>query len=158
MGSLAGATKSFSITDKKNVSVSDGKLHITAKKETFGGKGYTSGRIRTMNKGDWTYCKVEFRAKMPLGQGLWAAVWMLPTDEEYGGWPASGELDIMEYLGHETNVVHGTVHFLGAQHGHPMGPSKGTSDVTDGVSFDRAVPRLYALEWVAGRDALVRGR
>jgi beta-glucanase (GH16 family) len=71
---------------QENVSVSDGKLHITAKKETFGGKGYTSGRIRTMNKGDWTYCKVEFRAKMPLGQGLWAAVWMLPTDEEYGGW------------------------------------------------------------------------
>jgi beta-glucanase (GH16 family) len=80
---------------EENVTLSDGMLHVTAKRESYRGKSYTSGRIRTVDKGDWTYCRIEFRAKMPLGKGLWAAVWMLPTDEEYGGWAASGELDIM---------------------------------------------------------------
>jgi len=129
---------------EENIVVSDGMLHVIAKKEPFGGKGYTSGRIRTINKGDWTYCKVEFRAQMPKGQGLWAAVWMLPTDEEYGGWPASGELDIMEYLGHETNVVHGTVHFLESQHS-----SNGTFYTTDGWGFDREF-HDFVMEWVEG--------
>jgi beta-glucanase (GH16 family) len=131
---------------EENITVSDGMLHVIAKKESYGGKGYTSGRIRSMEKGDWTYCKVEFRAKMPKGQGLWAAVWMLPTDEEYGGWAASGELDIMEYLGHETNVVHGTLHFGGAW---PNNEYKGTYYQTDGWGFDREF-HDFVMEWVEG--------
>ena len=73
---------------EQNVTVSDGSLHIVAKRDSYGGKGYTSGRIRTIEKGDWTYGRFEFRAKLPRGQGFWPAIWMLPTDLEYGGWAA----------------------------------------------------------------------
>ncbi len=99
-------------TDREdNVHVEDGMLHIVAKPESFRNMNYTSGRIRTINKGDWKFGKFEFRAKMPEGQGIWPAIWMLPTDEVYGGWPKSGEIDIMELLGHEPSTIHGTVHF-----------------------------------------------
>ena len=67
--------------------------------------------MRTANKGDWTYGKIEVRAKLPYGQGLWPAIWMLPTDWEYGGWPLSGEIDIMEIVGHQPNRVYGTIHY-----------------------------------------------
>jgi len=153
---MTGTGTEFGLTDwgnnekqyyrEENVTVSDGKLHITAKKEYFGGKAYTSGRIRTIEKGDWTYCRVKFRAKMPKGKGLWAAVWMLPTDETYGGWAASGELDIMEYLGHETQIVHGTLHFGGTW---PNNQSKGTYFETTGWGFDRDFHE-FVMEWVEG--------
>lgn len=131
---------------EENVSVSDGMLHITAKRESYNGKSYTSGRIRTIDKGDWTYCRIEFRAKMPLGKGLWAAVWMLPTDNAYGGWAASGELDIMEYLGHETNTVHGTLHYGNTW---PNNQHKGTSFTLSDGDFSSEF-HDFALEWVEG--------
>jgi beta-glucanase (GH16 family) len=65
----------------------------------------------TKNKGDWKYGRIDVRAKMPIGQGLWAAIWMLSTEELYGGWPRSGEIDIMEYLGHEPQRTFGTIHY-----------------------------------------------
>lgn len=126
-----------------NVTVSEGNLTITAKRENIQNSQFTSGRIRTKGMGDWTYGRFTFSAKMPTGQGLWAAIWMLPTDEAYGGWAASGEIDIMEYLGHETNKVHGTLHF-GAEW--PNNSSKGTHYVTDGNSFDSEFHH-FALEW-----------
>lgn len=130
----------------ENVTVSDGMLHITAKRENYNGKSYTSGRIRTIDKGDWTYCRIEFRAKMPLGKGLWAAVWMLPTDEEYGGWAASGELDLMEYLGDEHNMVHGTLHFGDAW---PNNKQKGTSfTLSEGDFYSEF--HDFTLEWIEG--------
>lgn len=95
----------------ENSYIDSGKLVIEARKESYLGKAYTSARMRTMNKGDWTYGRFDIRAKMPYGQGLWPAIWMLPTDWEYGGWPASGEIDIMELLGHETSKVYGTIHY-----------------------------------------------
>lgn len=98
----------------ENATLENGKLVITAKKETFGGKSYTSTRMRTYLKGDWTYGRFEIRAKLPFGKGIWPAIWMLPTDNTYGGWAASGEIDIMELVGHEPNKVHGTLHFGGA--------------------------------------------
>jgi len=131
---------------EENVAVSDGMLHITAKKENYSGKAYTSGRIRTVDKGDWTYCRIEFRAKMPLGKGLWAAVWMLPTDEEYGGWAASGELDIMEYLGDDIKTVHGTLHYGGAWPGHK---SNGTYFTLSEGNFYSEF-HDFALEWLEG--------
>ena len=131
---------------EENVTVSNGKLHMIAKKESFGGKGYTSGRIRSFEKGDWTYCRVKFLAKMPKGKGLWAAVWMLPSHTDYGGWAKSGELDIMEYLGHETNIVHGTLHFGGEW---PSNQSKGTHFELDGWGFDRDFHE-FVMEWVEG--------
>jgi beta-glucanase (GH16 family) len=131
---------------EENVTVADGQLIITAKRENIGGKQYTSGRIRTLDNGDWTYARIEFRAKMPVGQGLWAAVWMLPTEEHYGGWAASGEIDIMEYLGHESSVVHGTLHYGGQW---PNNQYKGTSYTTGGSSFHPEFHE-FALEWEEG--------
>lgn len=96
---------------EENVSVNDGFLTITAHKEEYEGSNYTSARIRTIDKGDWLFGRIEVRAKLPQGQGIWPAIWMLPTDEIFGGWPQSGEIDIMELVGHEPETVHGTVHF-----------------------------------------------
>jgi beta-glucanase (GH16 family) len=153
---MTGTGTEFGLTDwgnnekqyyrEENVTVSEGLLHITAKQESFGGKGYTSGRIRSVEKGDWTYCRVKFLAKMPKGKGLWAAVWMLPSHTDYGGWAMSGELDIMEYLGHETNIVHGTLHFGGEW---PNNESKGTHFETTGLYFDKTFHE-FVMEWVEG--------
>ena len=130
----------------ENVRVNGGNLVITAKRESFGGKGYTSGRIRTLGKGDWKYARVEFRAKMPLGQGMWAAIWMLPSEEVYGGWAASGEIDIVECLGHEPLIVHGTLHYGGE---FPDNTSSGDFYTTDSWSFAQEF-HDFALEWEEG--------
>jgi beta-glucanase (GH16 family) len=99
-------------TDREqNVYVKDGMLHIVAREESYQEMNYTSARIRTIEKGDWMYGKIIIRAKLSQGQGIWPAIWMLPTDQIYGGWPKSGEIDIMELVGHEPETVHGTVHF-----------------------------------------------
>ncbi len=94
-----------------NAFIEDGKLVIQALKESYAGKKYTSTRMRTLGKGDWKFGKIEVRARLPKGQGIWPAIWMLPTDEIYGIWPKSGEIDIMELVGHEPHIVHGTIHY-----------------------------------------------
>ena len=94
-----------------NVNVNAGILEIIGKSENYMGADYTSGRIRSIDKGDWTYGRFEASIKMPIGQGIWPAFWMLPTDNIYGGWPASGEMDIMEYLGHQANITYATAHY-----------------------------------------------
>jgi len=91
-----------------NSYVTNGKLHIKAN-EPFQGQ-YTSARMRTINKGDWRYGKIEALIKLPEGQGIWPAFWMMPSQSVYGGWPSSGEIDIMEYLGHDTNTMYATCH------------------------------------------------
>ena len=67
--------------------------------------------MRSLGKGDWKYCRVDARAKMPIGQGLWAAIWMLPSDKKYGEWPCSGEIDIMEYLGSKPFETISSIHY-----------------------------------------------
>ncbi|MDF1574777.1 MAG: family 16 glycosylhydrolase [Bacteroidales bacterium] len=131
---------------EENVKVADGMLTITAKRENVATSQFTSGRIRTINLGDWTYGRFEFRAKMPVGQGLWAAIWMLPTDNDYGNWAASGEIDIMEYLGHDTTRVHGTIHYGGP---YPQNQSRGTDYITDDTAFHSKF-HTFALEWEEG--------
>lgn len=99
-------------TDREdNIYIEDDMLHIVAREERLEGMNYTSARIRTLDKGDWKYGEIEIRAKLPEGQGTWPAIWMLPTDERFGGWPKSGEIDIMEMVGHEPETIHGTVHY-----------------------------------------------
>jgi beta-glucanase (GH16 family) len=132
---------------EENVKVADGVLTITAKRQNVGSSQFTSGRIRTIGKGDWTYGRFEFRARMPVGKGLWAAIWMLPTDESYGGWAASGEIDIMEYLGNDTTRVHGTIHYGGSW---PNNESRGTDYVTGDTAFNSAF-HTFALEWEEGK-------
>jgi len=96
--------------DPKNVRVENGHLVIEAIKESKNGFNYTSTRILSKNKGDWTYGRIEIRAKLPKGRGTWPAIWMLPTEWKYGGWPESGEIDIMEHVGFDPGVVHANLH------------------------------------------------
>jgi beta-glucanase (GH16 family) len=99
-----------------NVSVRDSLLTIRAVKESLHGCGYTSARLKTRRR-DGTplfttlYGRVEFRAKVPWGKGLWPALWMLPQDDKYGGWAASGEIDLMEIVGDKPHEVLNSIHF-----------------------------------------------
>ena len=98
-------------TDRiENAVVKDGLLKINAIKEKYEGKEYTSTRLISKYKGDLLYGRVEVSAKIPSGRGTWPAIWMLPTDWEYGGWPASGEIDIMEHVGYDLNKIHISTH------------------------------------------------
>jgi len=96
-----------------NATVAGGLLTITAREEsTVPGFDYTSSRLRSLAKGDWTFGRMEMRAKMPIGQGLWPAFWMLSSDPSiYGTWAASGEIDIVEYIGNEPDRIFGTIHY-----------------------------------------------
>ena len=130
-----------------NITIEDGKLIITAKEQSMSGKDYTSSRIRTLDMGDWKYGKFEIRAKMPIGQGIWPALWMLPTNFIYGGWAASGEIDIMEYLGHEPHKVHATLHYGGEW---PTNTSnQKTKTLSESTYHDNF--HIFALEWEEGK-------
>jgi beta-glucanase (GH16 family) len=94
-----------------NHTVAGGLLTINARREADG--SYTSTRLRTLGNGDWTYGRFEIRAKLPTGQGLWPAIWMLFSQDTYGGWAASGEIDIMEAVGSRPDEVFGTIHYGG---------------------------------------------
>ncbi|MDP2891034.1 MAG: family 16 glycosylhydrolase [Bacteroidota bacterium] len=97
----------------ENARIQDTVLIIEARKEPFQGASYTSASLVSRYKGDWLYGKFEIRAKVPTGKGTWPAIWMMPTDSEYGGWPKSGEMDIMEYVGMNANNLYYTAHFEG---------------------------------------------
>jgi beta-glucanase (GH16 family) len=98
-------------TDRsENVIQQNGNLVITAKKEPYQGFNYTSARLKTQGKFSFTYGKVEVRAKLPAGTGVWPAIWMLGDNINTVGWPACGEVDIMEYVGYQPNVVHSAIH------------------------------------------------
>jgi len=98
---------------QENARIQDTTLIIEARKESFMGAAYTSASLRSKLKGDWLYGKFEISAKVPGGKGTWPAIWMLPTDEEYGGWPKSGEIDNMEYVGMNANNLYYTAHYYG---------------------------------------------
>ncbi len=129
-----------------NSFVENGSLVIRALKETFTGpdgtRSYTSARLRTKNKGDWKYGKMEIRAMLPAGVGTWPAIWMLPTDWVYGEWPNSGEIDIMEHVGFDPGVVHGTVHTK-AYNG-LIGNQKGAAVLIQDAT---SAFHVYSIEW-----------
>jgi len=116
---------------EQNARIEDSVLVIEARKENFSGAGYTSASIISRGTGDWRYGKIEISAKVPLGKGTWPALWMMPTYSEYGGWPRSGEIDIMEYIGVEPHRLHHTVHFEGTD---------GTGHQSSGRSYTFAQP------------------
>ena len=126
----------------ENARVEGGHLIIEAHRDGFGGREYSSARLVTKGRGDWLYGRVEARAKLPSGRGTWPAIWMLPTEWRYGGWPESGEIDIMEHVGHDPDVVHATVH-TGA-YNHTIGTQVGQSLV---VPTAREAFHVYAMEW-----------
>lgn len=95
---------------RDNATVEDGILTITGKNETYRTREYTSSRITTHRKADFKYGLFQIRSKNPIGRGTWPAVWMMPTRSVYGGWPRSGEIDIMEYVGYDPSKIHSTIH------------------------------------------------
>ena len=112
-------------TDGDNVEITDGKLVITARKENDNKErgSYTSTRMVTMNKQEFTYGRIEIRAKLPSGTGVWPAIWMLGSNLGQVGWPACGEIDIMEYVGYQPDIVHSTVHTTAGSGGNGSGSS-----------------------------------
>ncbi|WP_375748686.1 family 16 glycosylhydrolase [Vibrio sp. HN007] len=152
----------------ENAFIEEGVLVIKAQKETYTGsalpedhpnydvsntqsKPYTSARLQTKNKGDWKYARVDVRAKLPAGQGTWPAIWMLPTDNVYGTWAASGEIDIVESVNLKVkgeSKVHGTLHY----------GRKWPDNVYSGTSYelpDSVNPaddfHVYSVEWSEGK-------
>ena len=125
----------------QNARVEKGKLIIEARKEDFSGAPYTSSRLLSKNKCDWKYGRLEIRAKIPSGKGMWPAIWMLPTNWDYGKWPHSGEIDIMENVGYWPDSVFGSIH-TGAYNG-----MRGTQK-TKGLRFDDLSRsfHVYAIE------------
>ena len=139
----------------ENSFVEDGILKIVAKSESGLPLPYSSARLVSKEQGDWTYGRFEIRAKAPSGQGSWPAIWMLPTDNEYGGWPHSGEIDIFESVnlkvpligGGEESNVHGTLHYGESW---PDNDSSGYSYLLPSGENPADGFHTYAIEWEEG--------
>lgn len=127
----------------KNVFVSNGNLIIEARKESVGGFNYSSARLTTQNKQSFTYGRVDIRAKLPKGQGLWPALWMLGNNITTVGWPASGEIDIMELLGQDPAKSYGTLHYGASSATHA---SKGSPyTLSTGSFYDQF--HVFSMDW-----------
>ncbi len=128
----------------QNARVENGHLVIEARREKAGTKEYSSARMVSRHKGDWTYGRVVVRAKLPKGLGTWPAIWMLPTDWAYGNWPASGEIDIMEFVGYMPDSVFGSIHTKRFNHSIGTQVTKGLYSNTLSSDFHE-----FAIEWDA---------
>ena len=134
----------------KNAWIEDGSLIIELRKETHLTANYTSAMLVSKLKGDWLYGKFEIRAKVPGGSGSWPAIWMMPTDDAYGNWPKSGEIDIMEYIGVEPDNLYFTTHYQGITGTHSQsGISKVISQPYDKYITFTLVWTPTKLEWYA---------
>ena len=140
----------YTVERKENTIVRDGNLIITARNDsaTIDGevRPITSASIITRNKGDWKYGRIETRAKVPSSLGTWPAIWMMPSSPKYGGWPKSGEIDILEFVGYDPDKVHFNAHTEKYNH---------TKKTERGVSIDLPSPdkgfHIYAIEWFPDR-------
>ena len=138
--------------DDSTAFIQDGKLVIRADLVPQGTgssdnlRYFSSARLRTSGKGDWRYGRIEVKAKLALGQGIWPAIWMLPTDWMYGVWPESGEIDIMEHVGYDPGRVHGSIHT--GSYNHKINTQRGGSKLLDKISSKFYV---YAIEWYEDR-------
>lgn len=140
--------------DRKNARTENGMLIVEARREKMGTKDYTSARLVSKHKGDWTYGRVAVRAKLPKGLGVWPAIWMLPTDWKYGGWPASGEIDIMEMVGYMPDSLFGSSHTKSFNHAIGTQSTKGIFVNDLSTAFHE-----YALDWHPDRlDFLFDGK
>ena len=144
----------------ENARVEDGKLIIECRKEKFANPKYhagsdnwqrqrefaqyTAASLTTKAKASWQYGRVEVRAKLPRGKGVWPAIWMLGTNITKIGWPRCGEIDIMEFVGKEPNTIHANAHF-----------ARGGKHASNGGKLTAPAPyddfHLYAIEWFADR-------
>lgn len=126
----------------QNVTVTGGNLVLTARAQSYGGASFTSGKVTTRGKQAFLYGRIEMRAKLPTGAGMWPAFWMMPQDNVYGGWAASGEIDIMESA-NATTSVGGALHFGGS---YPDNRSTSSSYSLGGANFADEF-HVYAVEW-----------
>ena len=128
----------------ENLFFQDGKMIIEARKESYNGKSYTSSKLVTRGKKVFKYGRIDIRAKLPRGKGIWPAFWLLPQNNVYGNWPTSGEIDLMEMVGHEANKVYGTLHY---------GPGPGSTSISRGYTLPAGVFNdefhVFSLEWKA---------
>ncbi len=130
-----------------NARIEAGKLVIEAREESFSGKNYTSARLLTKGKHAWTYGRIEARMKIPHGQGIWPAFWMLGANIASTSWPTCGEIDIMENIGREPGLIHGTVHGPGYSGSGGIG---GPASLPGGSAFADDF-HVYSIEWETNR-------
>ena len=137
-----------------NTSVADGFLTITARRESYGGRNYTSSRIKTEGLVVFNYGRVDIRAKLPRGQGIWPALWALGNNFSEVGWPYSGEIDIMEMIGGSgrEDTVHGTIHWniggLSSPYAHTYsGGAFTAADFSAGFNVFSVVRTADQIEW-----------
>lgn len=144
---FGGGNNELQYYRKENIEVKDGLLNIIAKKEYYLGKSYTSARINSKYKGDFTYGRVVIAAEVPNARGAWSALWMLPTMNEYGIWPNSGEIDIMEHVGYDPHEIHSSTHTTKFNHLNERGAltfSKTLYEATTDLN-------IYEMIWGPGR-------
>ncbi len=144
----------YTKADTSNAFVKNGKLFIIARKADIGGQRFSSARLLTKGKAEWTYGKIEINAKLPPGRGLWPASWMLGANINEVGWPESGEIDIMEHVGFSRDSIFGTVHT--SAYNHLKGTQKGT---TTPIKNPYGEFHTYAIEWTPGKiDFMLDGK
>jgi beta-glucanase (GH16 family) len=167
-----GEKQFYTKARKENVRIEDGRLIIEARKEPWptgrptekvsrkraGGReghaDYTSASLTTQGKAAWTYGRIEVRARLPKGRGTWPAIWMLGTNIGAVGWPACGEIDIMEFVGYDPGVVHANVHTK--KYNHMLKTGRGASLKLPDAS---EAFHVYAVEWSRERmDFSVDGK
>lgn len=136
----------YSKEDLRNARIEDGVLIVEAHADSSRPKGYSSARLVTKGKAAWQYGYIEVRAKLPQGLGTWPAIWMLPEENRFGGWPKNGEIDIMEHVGYDPGVVHGTVHTEAFNH--VKGTQKGAQKKVE--TFESEF-HVYAIDWKADK-------
>jgi beta-glucanase (GH16 family) len=129
----------------ENVSVTGGNLVLTARQESYLGEAYTSGRIKSAGRFARTYGRFEARIRIPRGQGMWPAFWLLGSDIESAGWPGCGEIDVMESRGSEASTVHGSLHGPGYSGGAAY---TGAFSLDGGAFADDF--HVFAVEWEPG--------
>jgi len=130
----------FYTNSSNNAKVVNGNLVLTAIKENLSGSNYTSARLLTKNKFAFTYGRIDIRAKLPASKGTWPAIWMLGNNVNTAGWPACGEMDIMEQKGNQVNTIYGTIHYPGHSGGGGVGSTTVIADATSAF-------HVYSLEW-----------
>lgn len=141
-----GEKQYYTANRLENCYQKNGMLHLVALNDSALIKGekqaVTSASICTKNKHMWTYCRVEVRAKLPMCLGTWPAIWMMPNDDKYGGWPRSGEIDILEHVGYEPNDVHYAIHTEKYNHMHDTQKRHTVPCPSSFTDF-----HVYAMEW-----------
>jgi beta-glucanase (GH16 family) len=130
----------------ENSRIENGNLVIEARAENFGGRNYTSARLLTKGKWSWTYGRIEARIKVPKGQGIWPAFWMLGANIDSVNWPNCGEIDIMENIGSLPSTLYGTVHGPGYSGGGGITGSTVLAGAALGDDF-----HVYGIEWEQNR-------